>query len=32
VSALTPEAGEITNAGTYTADYNMFQLGLNFHL
>jgi len=32
VSAVTPELGEITNGGTFTADYNMLQLGLNFRL
>jgi hypothetical protein len=32
ISAVNPEGAEITNAGTFTADYNLFQLGLNFHL
>jgi hypothetical protein len=32
ISAVDPEGAEITNAGTFTADYNLFQLGLNFHL
>lgn len=32
VSAVSPEDGEITNAGNYTADYNLFHAGVNIRL
>ncbi|RLB56167.1 MAG: hypothetical protein DRJ42_04050 [Deltaproteobacteria bacterium] len=32
VSAVTPDMAEITNAGSYSADYNLFHAGVNLRL